>query len=341
MKANPKRVVFCFLLMLLLTFPLYFSISLIIYHRSEEYAGENGLHISAIYNSPIPINDLPGSLTNWTWARDQGYCTGSGTSSNPYIIRNHIFNASLAGTSPLSIRNSLKHFIIEDCFFIADSIFAGIYFLNVTNGIVRGNSMGANVGALISMRNSSYNLISNNIASDGAVYGIELNGYNGAVQYNTISNNIVSRNLNTGIRLQNGCNNNIISENIISDNGIYGISLDNFSVNNEIFLNCLNNTDNAIDNGTNNQWDTGNRGNYWDDYPDDDGNGDGIGDTPYDITGSAGSQDNYPLMKCPERSAGGEIPGYKIGILVSSLFVLTIGIIYLTLKKKINSHSLY
>jgi hypothetical protein len=44
----------------------------------------------------------------------------------------------------------------------------------------------------------------------------------------------------------------------------------------------------------NNLWDNYSIGNYWSDYTGTDGNGDGIGDTPYVI--NADNQDNYPLM---------------------------------------------
>jgi len=339
MKIKLNRFIICLLFGTLFTFSL-FSISSITNHKSEEFFSKTSLQISATYDTPIKIIDLPGSLTNWSWAKDQGYCTGSGTSGDPYIIKNHIFNTSTIVTSPLWIQDSLKHFVVEDCLFIGNSLFAGILLHNVTNGKIMGNSMGFPTGALIYMRNSSYNIISNNNASYGTQYGILLQGAAGTTRYNTISNNIVSNNTNNGILLRSGCENNTISENIVNDNGNRGINLDSGTMYNEIYLNCLNNTSNAMDDGTNNHWDNGIKGNYWEDYPYDDANSDGIGDTPYDISGSAGSQDNYPLMECPgpSISSGGQIPGYDIGILVSSLFILTIGTVYSALKKKRNNH---
>ncbi len=340
MKLNAKRFIFCFLLLSLFIFPIYFSMSMISNHRSEEFSRNNSPQISTIYTDPISIDDLPGSLTNWSWAKDQGYCTGSGTSGSPYVIKNHIFNTSAFSTTPLVIENSRKYFEIENCLYIGHSSYAGIFLRNVTNGKITGNSMAPPTGALIYMRNSSYNTISNNIASYGLVYGILLEGSMGLTRFNTISNNIVSNNLDTGISLRSGCVNNVISNNLISNNTNYGIELDPGTANNEVYLNCLNNTSNAVDDGTTNNWDNGDKGNYWHDYIGTDGDNDGIGDIPYDIPGSAGSQDNYPLMKCPEERGNGEvIAGYNIGILVSSLFVLIIATVYSALKKKRYNHT--
>jgi nitrous oxidase accessory protein NosD len=51
------------------------------------------------------------------------------------------------------------------------------------------------------------------------------------------------------------------------------------------------------DNSAGNQYDDGSEGNYWSDYKGKDADGDGIGDIPYMIYGTAGEQDDYPLMK--------------------------------------------
>jgi parallel beta-helix repeat protein len=63
--------------------------------------------------------------------------------------------------------------------------------------------------------------------------------------------------------------------------------------NNEIYKNHFskNTISNAIERG-NNQWDSGEEGNYWDDYNDVDRDLDGIGDYPYRISG--GGIDRYP-----------------------------------------------
>ena len=122
-----------------------------------------------------------------------------------------------------------------------------------------------------------------------------------------IQNNPVTNSGRYGIYLI-GAKNSAIIDNNISTN-IYGVRLDSFS-NNLIYQNNFidNKNYNANDNGGSNTWDDGypSGGNYWSDYtgndnfkgPDQDQPGsDGIGDTAYDIAGSIGAKDFYPIME--------------------------------------------
>ena len=76
---------------------------------------------------------------------------------------------------------------------------------------------------------------------------------------------------------------------------MYGIALEysNFTLvyNNSFSGNAIN----AIDNGFYNDWNNSAIGNYWDDYDGIDIDGDGIGEIPYAIGGSAGAFDYLPI----------------------------------------------
>ena len=109
---------------------------------------------------------------------------------------------------------------------------------------------------------------------------------------NFIRNSNIENN-NVGIYLSFSSNNMIYSNNIHRNNA-NGVFISAGCIGNTFYLNKFaNNLDkNARDLGSNN-WDYNSQGNYWDDYKDYDKNLDGIGDSPYNITGS--NIDNFPL----------------------------------------------
>ena len=165
----------------------------------------------------------------------------------------------------------------------------GIYLYYSDNNNLSGNTANNNFCGIY-LLSSNNNTLSGNAAINNSYYGIQLwNSDN-----NAISGNIISNNSYAGINLGYS-NNNTLLGNTISNNS-NGTRLDSNSNNNKIVLNhFINNEINAEDYGINNTWDDGFTGNYWDDYASVDANDDGIGDTPYIISGTAGSQDNFPI----------------------------------------------
>jgi len=177
---------------------------------------------------------------------------------------------------------------------------------NITNNFLSNNSGG------IILKWSLNNLITDNkiIQSDGFAY-YSLASYSNTISknfiseneegisfhqsdYNIINNNTITESGVRAIKIYFSCNNEILDNNIFNNN--IGVNIDLSSYNNIIYHNNLfNNSIHAYDTETN-IWDNGypSGGNYWDDYTDIDANGDGIGDTPYDIQGG-NNQDRYPL----------------------------------------------
>jgi len=187
---------------------------------------------------------------------------------------------------------------------------AGIWLMGSNRNQLDNNSISDNGGAGILTEGGSDNTISeNNVVNSGFCDILLRWADNSYIERNTVESKWI------GIYIDGDIYNNII-ENKVKSADLQGIrlradycildkntiesckcGLDIFdSKNCTIFHNNLiDNLDNVnVEFCENNQWDNGMGGNYWDDYNGNDGDGDGIGDTPYEITNN--DIDRYPLM---------------------------------------------
>ncbi len=246
-------------------------------------------------------------------------------SSNNYIMENTVNNNGNKGIS-LDPNSSYNEIVNNTVSFNG---WLGIHMqASSTNNLVLSNNCSYNSQG-ISVRTPN-NTISGNYVVNNSGYGIHL--WNSDSGPNALSNNI-TRNFvkynNYGFLLDGQSGLNIIEGNQIIDNTGTGVLISAGCSDNLVFNNTfINNIDaNAEDNGNNNNWNSSTLGNYWSDYPGVDANDDGIGDTPYDITGAASSQDNFPIW---DDGPEFKIPGYNLYVLLGILPIVAI-----VLSKKI------
>lgn len=230
--------------------------------------------------------------------RDCNFYNAGFTWPDTAILLNNVGNATIIG-------NDLR-----------DTNFVGIRMDNCENNYIIGNNASfADLG--IVMTNSEFNYVISNTINDNLENAINIDDYsnNNTISRNTVitansygisifgdsDSNIVSGNYvegnNVGISMLDHCDFNRIYENELVDNNI-GVSIYNFnSTNNVIYNNTfvLNNKNGQDDSFNINYWSYSMLGNYWDDYGGDDANDDGIGDTPYVVSGIRGRLDNYPI----------------------------------------------
>ncbi len=208
--------------------------------KGELTSKDHKLKLTAIYNDII-IDDLPGSLINWTWAEAQSWCSGSGTLSDPYIIESHLLNVQNQFDG-IQISNSHnKYFIIRNCTFRWDGFISigsetGVFLSNTTNGYLYNNTAyGLPTG--IYLYQSENIFITNNTVHNlmSAIYLLESNlSY---IYENTGYSNEV------GINLDNSFDNSIYNNTVYSNTN--GMQISN-SKYNEIYENIAYNNDDGI-----------------------------------------------------------------------------------------------
>lgn len=181
---------------------------------------------------------------------------------------------------------------------------AAIHLIGSNNCTVRNNILTHNACFGIYLERSNSNSILGNLVSfnGGSIEGELVLG--GGIEgfesdYNLIQRNIIVASLVDAIQLSH-CSNTLVTENTIADCDMWGIGLSSSHFN-TFYLNSVFNatTPVSVELSSDNVWDDGTRGNYWDTYTGlDDGSnghiaGDGVGDT--DLPHQA--VDNCPLVR--------------------------------------------
>jgi parallel beta-helix repeat protein len=252
--------------------------SLLRYHTALGFIVEaNNVHISG--------------FTVTSSETEQGYAISISNSSD-CVIENNLVTGNLVGVSVYgaSSGNNVSENVLENNA-------RSIELIDAPSNTVSGNNVtGATVSG-ISLDSSSGNTVSGNTISDLA------DGM-GALMLWKSSNNVISRNVLFGgtPMLMIDCSGNVLSENFVVDSDygvVVGLSSDNKFYSN-YFINVtewIMDTDADEGAPSENSWDDGTKGNYWNGYTGADDNGDGVGDVPHVLYGN--NQDNYPLISYP------------------------------------------
>ncbi len=238
-----------------------------------------GIYLKESYNSTLVQNKINYNGQNGIYL--ESWCTFINITGNQieYNLQNGIY-LSNAGDKSTIERNNINHNGLN-----------GIYIEWASEITISGNTIDRNSNdGILTFQTCNYLDVSGNSLSFNTGNGIS---YEMGSDNRLIGNQIKNNNENGIILLWVSYSN--ISDNDIQSNSLRGVYIAGGS-NNQIWQNEFRtNGINALDNGNTNQWDNGSIGNYWDDYTGSDENGDGIGDEPYSIDGTAGSVDNYPI----------------------------------------------
>lgn len=258
------------------------------------------IHLKTSTNSDkIHINN------NWTDTRLAGICSGEGTASIPYLIKDLVIDAGGIGHG-IFIENTTEYFKIENCTLYNSGLDfhdAGIK-LNITqNGVLINNTTYDNSQGMSIYASTNLKIIKNRFFGS---YGIELFFTNNSLLYlNTFENDVITVFF-------------YYSYNQYNSEEMY-----TYTYQGKTFTNYL--------------------GNYWSDYTGLDQNNDGIGDSAVHVIShfhSATLTDNYPLMEPIHNfqlNVSEGIPGYSLLFLILILSTFSL-ILIRKLKRNIKSN---
>jgi len=285
------------------------------------------------------------------------------------------------GDTGIRISGSSTISVIDNTF--SNGLLTGITLQDSTQVLIENNEftdLQTDIEVPSARLNGSKITFRNNTLA-GSAYGVEISGSSNVISNNKIEtashsielnaaySTLITGNKIMGTVLLAGCSNNeilgnnmtsirllICSNNTLFDNYITAVELSEFAVNNTFYGNTFAaGLEVRFNDAETTLWDNGTIGNYWSDYSGTDNNGDGIGDSPYRITGVkwdndvggdvsfAADQDNYPLMapfevttvSTPSPKPKLDSEPFPITLIVGSVIIIAVvGIGLLTYFKK-------
>lgn len=243
-----------------------------------------GLICSGASHEPIRIS------SNEELAEENGLEGGSGTENDPYIIKGWGIDASDSDYG-LRLKDLDAHILITRMK-ISGAETANLSLKNVSNITIKQCVLSNSVNGLEVIDGKNVELIRNKVTSNK--FGISLvNGIRNKVEHNLIKSN------KFGIYLE-GTELNEIAYNQVEENSWNGVYVDSSSRTNTFHHNNF--IDNQVapvraENQLNN-WNGKQAGNYWNDYTGKDEDGDGLGDTAFEIPSSHTKVYDYkPLIE--------------------------------------------
>jgi parallel beta-helix repeat protein len=253
-------------------------------------------HYVSIINNTCPNSEYSISLlqissynnitnNNCSYNNDRGINLASGSHRN--VVADNTCNFNTYG---IVLHGAHTNTIVGNT--LNNNSQDGIHNNDADGNLMVNNTCNGNIYGIYIHSRNIYNKVINNTCNENS-RGIYL--YFEAFHVDII-NNICYKNDDAGIYLQEDASGCVLTNNSCTFNG-YGVYFVSFSMDNVITWNVFanNSIENGWDSGLNNVFDY----NYWSDYDGVDANGDRIGDTPYTVPGSLGSQDLHPLMKPP------------------------------------------